>query len=100
MIGSSDKHRIVTLVDRKSGYVLIGKLSGRAVEETNRRAISLIQQAPRRTCSLTLDTEFHGYKVIETATDAPSTSPPRTMPGSGERTRTRTASSGSTYRSA
>jgi IS30 family transposase len=72
MIGSSDKHCIVTLVDRKSGYVLIGKLSGRTVEETNRRAISLIQQAPRRTFSLTLDngTEFHGYKGIETATGA------------------------------
>lgn len=33
MIGSSDKHCIVALVDRKSGYVPIGKLAGRTVEE-------------------------------------------------------------------
>jgi IS30 family transposase len=72
MIGSSDKHCVLTLVDRKSGYVLIGKLRQRTVEETSRRAVSLIRRAPRRTRTLTLDngTEFHGYKAIEKATGA------------------------------
>jgi IS30 family transposase len=103
MVGSSDKHCIVALVDRKSGPVPIGKLAGRTVEERNRRASALIQQAPRRTFSLTLDngTEFHGYKSIETATGATVYfTAPSTIPGSEERTRTRTASSSSAYRSA
>ena len=73
MIGRSDQqHCVLTLVDRKTGYVLIGKLRGRTVKATNRRAISLIRKAPRRTRTLTLDngTEFHGYKAIEAATRA------------------------------
>ena len=72
VIGSLDQHCVLTLVDRKTGYVLIGKLRGRTVQETNERAIALIGQAPRRTRSLTLDngTEFHGYKAIEEATQA------------------------------
>jgi IS30 family transposase len=72
VIGGSDKDCVLTLVDRKTGYVLIGKLKQRTVEETNRRAIALIRAAGRRTRSLTLDngTEFHGYKAIETATGA------------------------------
>ena len=70
MIGSSDKHCILTLVDRKTGHVRIGKLRQRTVGETNRRAIRLIKRAPRRTLTLTLDngTEFHGYKRLEKAT--------------------------------
>lgn len=72
VIGSGDKHCIVTLVDRKTGYVMIGKLAARTVEATNKRTISLLRKAPRRTRSLTLDngTEFHGYKAIENATRA------------------------------
>jgi IS30 family transposase len=70
MIGSSDKHCILTLVDRKTGHVRIGKLRQRTVEEANRRASRLINRAPRRTITLTLDngTEFHGYKQLEKAT--------------------------------
>jgi IS30 family transposase len=30
----SDKHCVLTLVDRKSGYVMIGKLEARTVEAT------------------------------------------------------------------
>ena len=43
----SDKHCVLTLVDRKSGYVMIGKLETRTVEATNRRAVRLINSAPR-----------------------------------------------------
>jgi IS30 family transposase len=66
----TDRHCILTLVDRKTGFVLIGKLSARTVQATNERAISLIRTAPRRTRTITLDngTEFHGYKAIEAAT--------------------------------
>jgi transposase, IS30 family len=72
MIGSSDQHCVITLVDRKTGYVSIGKLKKRTVEEANRKAIELLRRGPRRTRTLTLDngTEFHGYKAIEAATGA------------------------------
>jgi IS30 family transposase len=72
VMGSGDKHCILTLVDRKTGYVMIGKLAARTVEATNQRAISLLRNAPRSTRTLTLDngTEFHGYKTIETSSGA------------------------------
>jgi IS30 family transposase len=72
VMGSGDKHCILTLVDRKTGYVMIGKLAARTVEATNQRAISLLRNAPRSTRTLTFDngTEFHGYKTIETSSGA------------------------------
>ena len=39
----SDKHCVLTLVDRMTGYVMIGKLESRTVEATNRRAVALIK---------------------------------------------------------
>jgi transposase, IS30 family len=70
MGSTANRHCILTLVDRKTGYVMIGKLAARTAQEASRRTISLIQNAPRRTHSLTLDngTEFHDYKAIERAT--------------------------------
>jgi IS30 family transposase len=72
VIGTPDRDCLLTLVDRKTGYLLLGKLKERSVRETNRRAISLIRKAPRRTRTITLDngTEFHGYKAIEQRTGA------------------------------
>lgn len=72
MIGGADKHCVLTMVDRKTGYVFIGKLKERTVEAANRSAISIINQAPRFVRTLTLDngTEFHGYKQIEASTKA------------------------------
>ena len=66
----TDKHCMLTLVDRKTGFTIIGKLTARTVEATNRRAIELINNAARRVRSVTVDngTEFHGYKHIEAAT--------------------------------
>jgi len=63
---------LLTLVDRKTGYVLIGKLEARTVEATNRCAIELLRRTERRIRSVTVDngTEFHGYKAIEAATGA------------------------------
>ena len=71
MIGNlSDRHCVLTLVDRKTGYVMIGKLETRTVEAANRRAIRMIKNAARATRTVTADngTEFHGYKTIEAAT--------------------------------
>ena len=66
----TDRHCLLTLVDRRTGFTWIGKLEARTVEATNRAAIRLINAAPRTTRSVTVDngTEFHGYKGIEAAT--------------------------------
>lgn len=72
MLGSSDKHCVLTLVDRRTGYLLLGKLQARTTEATNRRATALIRRTQRRVRTVTVDngTEFHGYKTIEAATGA------------------------------
>jgi IS30 family transposase len=72
VLGSGDTHCILTLVDRRTGYLMIGKLTSRTVKDTNRRAIALIMNAPRRVRTITVDhgTEFHGYKAIEEKTGA------------------------------
>ena len=73
MMGSSnDRHCLLTLVDRRTGYTLVGKLERRTVEDTNRKAIELIEHTQRRVRTVTVDhgTEFHGYKDIEARTGA------------------------------
>lgn len=72
VMGSGNTHCILTLVDRRTGFAMIGKLKSRTVKDTNRRAIALITDAPRRVRTVTVDhgTEFHGYKKIEAATQS------------------------------
>jgi transposase, IS30 family len=72
MISGADKHCILTMVDRKTGYVFIGKLAERTVQAASQRAIYIINKARHRVRTLTLDngTEFHGYKEIEATTGA------------------------------
>lgn len=67
---AGNKHCIVTLVERSSGYVLIGKLPNCTVKATNQRIISLIKDSGLPFVTLTSDngTEFHGYAEIEAAT--------------------------------
>lgn len=70
MLGSRDKHCIVTLVERKTGYTLIGKLQQRTKEELNRATAKLISKHKQKMFTITADngTEFHGYSDIEKAT--------------------------------
>lgn len=58
---------ILTLVERKSGYVLIGKLATRTAAEANRALLELISRHPNRVRTITADngTEFHWYGQIE-----------------------------------
>ena len=58
---------ILTLVERKSGYVLIGKLSARTAAEANRALLELMAGHPGRVVTITSDngTEFHWYGKIE-----------------------------------
>jgi transposase, IS30 family len=60
----------VTLLDRATGFALIGLLPNRTVEETNRRIIDLVRKAGLPFLTLTIDngTEFNGYAQLEPAT--------------------------------
>jgi IS30 family transposase len=58
---------ILTIVDRKTGYVLIGKLASRTIHETNRRLRQLVARHPDKFLTITADNgcEFHGYEQVE-----------------------------------
>jgi transposase, IS30 family len=62
----------LSLVERKSGFVLIGKLPNRTTESVNARAIAIINQhsGPFRTITADNGTEFHNYLEIERQTAA------------------------------
>ena len=70
VMGSGDKHCIVTLVERKSGYTLIGKLQNRTKEKLNSITCKLILAHKEKMITITADngTEFHGYSDLEKAT--------------------------------
>jgi len=67
VMGSKDQHCIVTLVDRKTGYTLIGKLKNRTVDELNWVTRKLIRNHQDKMLTITADngTEFHGYSDLE-----------------------------------
>jgi transposase, IS30 family len=58
---------ILTLVERKSGYVAIGQLPQRTAPFVNARAHQLIAAQPRPVRTITVDngTEFHSYAELE-----------------------------------
>ena len=65
MMGQSlgeSSHCILTLVERKSGYVLIGKLAARTVEQANQALLGLMRRHRGKFRTITADngTEFHG----------------------------------------
>ena len=63
---------VLTIVERKTGYLALGKLRARTAAEVTRRAIHLIRKQPRPVRTVTADngTEFHSYASVERATDA------------------------------
>jgi IS30 family transposase len=66
VVGSS-RHCVVTLVERKTGFTLIGTLRARTKEELNQRTIALIMRHVHRFKTITADngTEFPAYGEIE-----------------------------------
>lgn len=58
---------ILTLVDRKTGYLMIGKLSARTMQQTNKRLRKLAERHPEKFRTITADNgcEFHGYEEVE-----------------------------------
>jgi len=63
-MGAGSKDCVVTLVERKTGLLLIGKLADRTADSLSRRAISLMRGSGARFETLTADngTEFHDYR--------------------------------------
>ena len=61
---------ILSLVERKTGFVVIGQLRARTTAAVNRRATELIRAQRHRVRTITADngTEFHDYPAIERAT--------------------------------
>ena len=70
MMGESpgeSSHCVLTLVERKSGYLLLGKLPARTAADTNRALLDLMARHPGRMRTITADngTEFHWYGQVE-----------------------------------
>ena len=61
------KASIVTLVERRTGYVMIGKVKDLTVREVSKVTIDLMKRYPKLFLTVTADngSEFHGYKEIE-----------------------------------
>ena len=104
MMGESpgeSSHCVLTLVERKSGYLMMGKLPARTAAETNRALLGLRARHPGRMRTITADngTEFHWYGQGRSSQSGQVLlrHPPITA-GSAGPTRTPTGSSGSTFR--
>lgn len=69
IIGKGSRHCLLSIVDRKTGYTLIGKLKARTKEHTNQRTLQLLQRHPYfKTITADNGTEFHDYADVERAT--------------------------------
>lgn len=70
VMGTGSRDCIVTLVERKTGLVLIGKLRDRITESVNRRIMRLISRHEGPFSTITADngTEFHDYNRVEERT--------------------------------
>lgn len=73
VLGKGDNHCILTLVERATGAVLIGKLHRRNVAALNARLIELVNAHPGLFKTITADngTEFHGFDQVTRATGVP-----------------------------
>jgi IS30 family transposase len=72
VMGTGSKDCIVSLVERKTGLLLIGKLHDRTTASLNRRVIGIIKRQEGAFQTITADngTEFHHYHGIEACTKA------------------------------
>lgn len=70
VMGTGSTDCIVTIVERKSGFIQIGKLQDRSTKSLNKKVIRLISRDPSSYKTITADngTEFHQYKKVEERT--------------------------------
>ncbi len=64
------RNSVLTLVERATGYLVMGKLARHCAADAVARCIELIERQGGRVATITADngTEFHSYKQIEEAT--------------------------------
>ena len=69
VFGQGSNACIVTLVERKTGFLIIGKLPNKSTASLNKKVISIIRRHPGLFKTITADngTEFHQYPLIEKA---------------------------------
>ena len=67
VMGSDMRHCVLTLVERKTGFVIIMKLRARSKEQARRALLRAIARYPKMFKTITFDngTEFHDYKAVE-----------------------------------
>ncbi len=70
VVGAGSKDCVATLVERKTGFTMIGKLPDRCKLSMSRRLRSLIRRAHSHFKTITADngTEFHDYESVEGST--------------------------------
>jgi IS30 family transposase len=70
VVGANSKDCVATLVERKTGFAMLGKLADRSKRGMSRRATMLIRREPAQFKTITADngTEFHDYESVEDAT--------------------------------
>ena len=73
IVGTGSKDCVLSLVERVSGFLLMGKLPNRSAAALNGRLVRLIRKNRRLFKTITADngTEFHGYRAVERATGVP-----------------------------
>ena len=67
VMGSDKRHCVLTLVERKSGFAIVKKLSTRSMLETTQAALMALAEHGKRIKTITFDngTEFHDYATLE-----------------------------------
>ncbi len=70
VVGVGAKDCVATLVERKTGFTMLGQLADRSSRGMSRRIRMLVRRAPHHFTTLTADngTEFHDYEAVEVAT--------------------------------
>ncbi len=67
VMGSDQRHCVLTLVERKTGYAIVKKLSARTMEQVTQAASRAIRKHCKQFKTITFDngTEFHDYATLE-----------------------------------
>lgn len=67
VMGADQRHCVLTLVERKTGYLVMKKLQARSKEQAARALSQAAFELGARMRTVTLDngTEFHDYKTVE-----------------------------------
>ncbi len=70
LVGTGAPDCVATLVERKTGFTMLGKLRNRTSRGMTHRLRRLIRRAPNVFTTITADngTEFHDYKAVERTT--------------------------------